>query len=139
MIVSTLHVLVDSISPSESSDQNQESTTTSAEPENEELTPLFWWLNERGIFAAREFMHLPFDVATADFERKRAAGMHPGKIVKTWRVAPPTEAMLASIEPPSYTPAWFDWMEKKHPGLYRRGSDDEYEDDDDQADEEEAV
>jgi hypothetical protein len=81
-------------------------------------------------------MHLDFAAATADFERKRADGMHPGAIVNAWRVSPPTpESIDAADSERAYTPAWFARMQREHPGLYRLGSDDSDLDGNDQADE----
>jgi hypothetical protein len=78
-------------------------------------------------------MHLDFAAATADFERKRADGMHPGAIVNAWRVSPPTPGAIAAIEPKPYTSEWFAWIRVHKPEiaqLYRLGSDEDGLDDD---------
>ncbi|MEI7646477.1 MAG: hypothetical protein WCJ55_19565 [Chloroflexales bacterium] len=53
-------------------------------------------MNEQGIFTAAEFAHLNYEAATADFRAKRAAGMHPGAIVKAWRDMPPASSAPTS-------------------------------------------
>jgi hypothetical protein len=71
--------------------------------------------------------------------------MHPGAIINSWRISPPTPEAAAAIEPPCYTPEWFAWVRVHKPEiaqLYMLGSDEDglYDDQaddqgDDQADE----
>lgn len=78
------------------------------------------WLFQQKVSAAREFAHLDYDTAKADFLARRAAGQPVGSIVQAWRVAPPRPG-ARDVEPAPYTPEWFAQITQDP--IYRRGDD----------------
>ena len=100
------------------------------------LTELAKWLFRQKVSSAREFAHLDYNAAKADFEERKRNGQSIGAIVKIWREMPPTPEVVAeSGADVAYSPAWFAKMRREKPEYlagYSLGSDndDQPEDDD---------
>jgi hypothetical protein len=49
------------------------------------------FLIDKGVSAAEEFAHIPYEIARADYEARHDDGQSRGHIVLAWRSAPPTK------------------------------------------------
>jgi hypothetical protein len=98
--------------------KNQEPPSTCADTNNEPLTELAKWLFRQKVSAAREFAHLDYEAAKADFIARRESGQPVGTIVKAWRAVPPMPADVGTAD----ESIWAKYA-RENPGLYKLAGD----------------